>query len=71
MRPAVLLLTLIRWVTGVWLVANSAPISSASSRNAAKELLLPSGPGLTANTMPWPQWLAAVFAACSQCIQMG
>jgi hypothetical protein len=27
-------------------------------------LLLPSGPGLTANTMPWPQWLAAVFAPC-------
>jgi hypothetical protein len=51
--------------------ANWAPMANASALKLAKELLLPSAPGLTANTMPLPQWLAAVFAAWRQCIQMG
>jgi hypothetical protein len=49
--------------------ANCAPTASADAWKAAKELLLPSGPGLIANTIPWPQWLAAVFAPPRQCIQ--
>lgn len=43
--------------------ANCAPTASAAALKVAKELLLSSGPGLTANTIPWPQWLAAVFEA--------
>jgi hypothetical protein len=46
-------------------------MASAFALKAANELLLPSGPGFTANTMPWPQWLAGVFAAWRQWIQMG
>jgi hypothetical protein len=38
-------------------------MASAAALKAAKELLLPSSPGLTANTMPLPQWVPAVFAA--------
>lgn len=51
--------------------ANWAPTASAAALKAAKDSLLPSDPGLTANTIPWPQWLAAVFEAWRQCIQMG
>lgn len=40
---------------------NCCPIARAVSLKVAKDSLLPSGPGLTANTIPWPQWLAAVF----------
>jgi hypothetical protein len=43
--------------------ANCAPTSSAAALKVAKDSLLPSGPGLTANTIPWPQWLVAVFEA--------
>jgi len=46
--------------------ANCLPIASAFALKAANELLLPSGPGFTAKTMPWPQWLAGVFAAWRQ-----
>lgn len=41
--------------------ANCDPMARAPAWKTAKESLLPSGPGLTANTMPWPQWLAAVL----------
>jgi hypothetical protein len=47
-------------------LVNCAPMASAAAWKLAKELLLPSSPGLTANTMPLPQWLAAVFAAWRQ-----
>jgi hypothetical protein len=43
--------------------ANCPPTASAAALKMAKDSLLSSGPGLTANTIPWPQWLAAVFAA--------
>jgi hypothetical protein len=43
--------------------ANCAPTASAAAMKAAKDSLLPSGPGLTANTIPWPQWLVAVVEA--------
>jgi len=33
--------------------------------------LLPSAPQFTANTIPAPQWLPGVFAACAQYTQMG
>jgi hypothetical protein len=35
--------------------ANCAPTESAADLKAAKDSPLPSGPGLTANTIPWPQ----------------
>jgi hypothetical protein len=41
-------------------------MDSAAAWKLAKELLLPLAPGLTANTMPLPQWLPAVFAAWRQ-----
>ena len=50
--------------------ANCTPTASAAAWKAAKELLLPSGPALIENTIPWPQWLAAVFDPPRQCIQM-
>src|SRR6266566_5881438 len=37
--------------------ANCAPTASAPALKAAKDSPLPSGPGFTANTIPWPQWL--------------
>jgi hypothetical protein len=40
---------------------NCAPTARAPAWKAAKDSLLPSGPGLTANTMPWPQWLVDVL----------
>jgi hypothetical protein len=40
---------------------NCAPTARAAAWKAAKDSLLPSGPGLTANTMPWPQWLVDVL----------
>ena len=43
--------------------ANSPPTASAAALKMAKDSLLSSGPGLIANTIPWPQWLAAVSAA--------
>jgi hypothetical protein len=43
--------------------ANCAPTASAAAWKVAKESLLPSGPGLIANTIPWPQWLVAIFEA--------
>jgi hypothetical protein len=43
--------------------ANCAPTPSAAALKIAKDSLLPSGPGLTANTIPWPQWLVVVFEA--------
>ena len=43
--------------------ANCTPTASAAALKTAKDSLLPSGPGLTANTIPWPQWLVAVFEA--------
>lgn len=45
---------------------NAAPIASAAAWKATKELFEPSAPGLTANTIPFPQWLRGVFAACRQ-----
>lgn len=56
----------VAFVVFVAFAANLAPISNAIAKKLENELLLPSGPGLTANTMPFPQWLSAVFAACSQ-----
>ncbi len=45
---------------------NAAPTALAAAWKAAKELLVPSAPGLTANTIPLPQWLAGVFSPCRQ-----
>jgi hypothetical protein len=45
---------------------NPAPTASAAAWKAAKELLVPLAPGLTANTIPFPQWLAGVFSPCRQ-----
>lgn len=43
--------------------ANCEPIASAAALKVEKDSLLPSGLGLIANTIPWPQWLDTVFAA--------
>lgn len=45
---------------------NAAPTALAAAWNVAKELLVPLTPGLTANTIPLPQWLAGVFSPCRQ-----
>lgn len=45
---------------------NVVPTALAAAWKAAKELLVPSTPGLTANTIPLPQWLAGVFSPCLQ-----
>ncbi len=50
----------------VSLDANCLPIFNAFPRKARYEVLLPSGPGFTPNTIPLPQWLAAVFSAWRQ-----
>ena len=50
---------------------NAAPTASAAAWKAAKELLVPLAPGLTANTIPFPQWLAGVFSPCRQYTQIG
>ena len=50
---------------------NAAPTASAAAWKAAKELLVPLAPGLTANTIPFPQWLAGVFSPCRQYAQIG
>jgi len=50
---------------------NAAPAAFAAAWKAAKELLVPSTPGLTANTIPFPQWLAGVFSPCRQWTQIG
>ena len=47
------------------------PIARAAFLKFVKELAEPSGPQFTANTMPAPQWLAAVLAAWSQKTQIG
>jgi hypothetical protein len=64
---------------GIWFVLLEAvPLDTvwfmlleAICWKAANEMLLPFGPGFIANTMPLPQWLAAVSAAWRQWIQMG
>jgi hypothetical protein len=43
-----------------------APTAFAAARKLENELFEPSAPGLTANTIPLPQWLAAVFSLCRQ-----
>lgn len=48
-----------------------APIWSAAFLKLVKELGEPSAPQFTANTIPAPQWLAGVFAACAQYTQIG
>ena len=50
---------------------NAAPIASAAAWKAAKELFVPAAPGFTANTIPFPQWLAGVFSPCRQYTQIG
>jgi len=46
--------------------AKLAPTAFAPARKAENELFVPSAPGLTANTIPLPQWLAAVNSLCRQ-----
>lgn len=40
------------------------PIAKAAFLKLVNELAVPSAPQFTANTIPWPQWLWGVFAAC-------
>jgi hypothetical protein len=62
--PAVVVAVVL--VVFVAFALNAAPIASAFPWYKEKELLLPSGPALIANTMPLPQWLSGVFAAWAQ-----
>lgn len=48
-----------------------APIARAEFLKFVKLFGAPSAPQLTANTIPWPQWLAGRLAACLQYTQIG
>jgi hypothetical protein len=45
---------------------NAAPTALAAFWKAENEVFVPSAPGLTANTIPLPQWLAGVNSFCRQ-----